>query len=89
MTEIIYFLNVTCTEDSGLCSEAIVAKIESNLSLKLHAVDEFDTGMHGGVNMRHTDGNHRIRVHLVDETKGRTTKIDTFPTKEQFEAASI
>ncbi len=87
MTDIIFFKNITCS-DPAVCSETLVTKLESSLSLRLHADDENETGMNGAVNILHTNGNHKIRVQFEDETRGRVVKISTIPTKQQLEDAS-
>jgi len=58
----------------------MVSKLELATGLKFHAEDENDNVWHGGVYIRHLQGNHLIKVILYDKTEGRFTRADPIPS---------
>jgi len=88
MREIIYFLPITCSIPD-VCAETLILKLEASLGIKLMSKDEFEVGQQGGVNIRHGQGNHRIRIAFVETTHDNVVRLENPPTKEQFEVASV
>jgi len=88
MREITYFKNIICT-DSGACADALRIKLEDALGIKLWSKDEFEIGQQGGVNILHTQGNHKIRIVFVETTHDNVVRLENPPTKAQFEAVAV
>jgi len=80
------FIKKIRCDDSGICSNTLLAQLESHLGLTLHAETETDF-VDGSLTIFHMPNHHTIRIEVNEISTGRLRVPDKIPTQNEVNTA--